>query len=280
MGQREANDESEEVLSRGMLPPGIGGVGFGSSPTWQRFSVPSIIVFPKTFSVDSLNAYINVFMTMDTLATCAHHVTPSAEYPACPSSEYPTTSLSSCSEPSYPRAYTDDKQEAGALHCLSTVEGIQEDMIQFGSVTVAFTVYEDFPTYTSGVYHYVNGSKLDGHVIKIFGWSSEGGEDCWLVANSWNDECGDPVDEKVDSFARDWRGTEVFQWRPRVRRGRRGRGRVSAHDTQIPPPVFSQWSYACLQFDLCTSRVQLQPSMILTVAGGSRTEKMSASSDL
>ena len=28
----EANDESEKVLSKGVPPPGIGGVGFGSSP--------------------------------------------------------------------------------------------------------------------------------------------------------------------------------------------------------------------------------------------------------
>ena len=32
LGQREANDGSEEVLPRGVPPPGIGGVGFGSSP--------------------------------------------------------------------------------------------------------------------------------------------------------------------------------------------------------------------------------------------------------
>ena len=32
LGQREANDGFEEVLSKGVPPPGIGGVGFGSSP--------------------------------------------------------------------------------------------------------------------------------------------------------------------------------------------------------------------------------------------------------
>ena len=31
------------------------------------FSVPGILVLPETFSIDSLNAYINVLMTMDTL---------------------------------------------------------------------------------------------------------------------------------------------------------------------------------------------------------------------
>lgn len=125
------------------------------------------------------------------LAPCAHHVAPSTEYPACPSSEYSTPSLSACSESSYPKAYSDDKQKASASYSLSTVQGIQQDMMQYGSVTGAFTVYEDFPTYTSGVYHHVSGSELGGHAIKIFGWGTEDGEDYWLVANSWNDQWGD-----------------------------------------------------------------------------------------
>ena len=138
-----------------------------------------------------------------TLVPCAHHVTPSAEYTALPSSEYSTPSLSSCSESSYPRVYNDDKQKTSASYSLSTVEGIQQNMIQYGSIAGAFAVYEDFPTYTSGVYHHVSGSELGGHAMKIFGWGTEGGKDYWLVANSWNDECGDHVDEKVDSFARE-----------------------------------------------------------------------------
>ena len=48
---------------------------------------------------------------------------------------------------------------------------------QYDSIIGAFTVYEDFPTYTIGVYHHVSGSDLGGHPIKIFGWSNEGGED-------------------------------------------------------------------------------------------------------
>ena len=66
-------------------------------------------------------------------------------------------------------AYSDDKQKISASYSLSTVEGIQQDMIQCGSITCAFTVYEDFPTYTGGVYHHVSGSELGGHAINIFG---------------------------------------------------------------------------------------------------------------
>merc|ERR1712107_218495 len=112
-------------------------------------------------------------------------------HPPSPSSEYSTPSLSACSESSYPKVYSDDKQKASASYSLSAVQGIQQDMMQYGSVTGAFTVYEDFPTYTSGVYHHVSGSELGGHAIKIFGWGTEDGEDYWLVANSWNDQWGD-----------------------------------------------------------------------------------------
>ena len=104
-----------------------------------------------------------------TLALCAHHVTPSAEHPTYTSLEYSTPSLSSCSELSYSRAHGEDKQKASALCSLSTAERIQQDMMQYGSVTGTFTVYKDFPTYTSGVCHHTSGSELGGHAIMIFG---------------------------------------------------------------------------------------------------------------
>merc|ERR1712107_129041 len=120
-------------------------------------------------------------------------LTTSRHPPSIRRARAPSTPLrrSACSESSYPKAYSDDKQKASASYSLSTVQGIQQDMMQYGSVTGAFTVYEDSPTYTSGVYHHVSGSELGGHAIKIFGWGTEDGEDYWLVANSWNDQWGD-----------------------------------------------------------------------------------------
>jgi len=55
---------------------------------------------------------------------------------------------------------------------------------------MAFTVYEDFPTYKSGVYKHVSGSQLGGHAVRLLGWGVENGEDYWLIANSWNEEWG------------------------------------------------------------------------------------------
>ena len=50
------------------------------------------------------------------------------------------------SELLYPKAYSDDKQKASASYSLSIVQGIHQDMMQYGSVTGAFTVNVDFAT--------------------------------------------------------------------------------------------------------------------------------------
>lgn len=129
---------------------------------------------------------------------CAHHVAPSPQYPQCPSQDYSTPAgFSQCSEHSYATSYSTDKKKAARSYSLSSVENIQRDIMQYGSVTGAFTVYEDFPAYKSGVYHYTTGSALGGHAIKILGWGVENGEDYWLVANSWNDQWGDKGTFKI-----------------------------------------------------------------------------------
>jgi cathepsin B len=104
---------------------------------------------------------------------------------------------SSCSETTYNKAYSADKRKATKAYGLGSVAKIQQDMMQYGSVTGAFTVYADFPTYKSGVYHHTTGSFLGGHAIKIFGWGTENGEDYWLVANSWNPTWGDKGTFKI-----------------------------------------------------------------------------------
>ena len=60
-----------------------------------------------------------------------------------------------------------------------------------GPIEVAFTVYQDFLTYKTGVYHHTSGSALGGHAVKMVGWGVENGEPYWLIANSWNEDWGD-----------------------------------------------------------------------------------------
>jgi len=42
-------------------------------------------------------------------------------------------------------------------------------------VTAAFTVYEDFVTYKTGVYKHTTGKALGGHAVKIIGYGTENG---------------------------------------------------------------------------------------------------------
>ena len=85
--------------------------------------------------------------------------------------------------------HSDDKQEASASYKFCTVERIQQQMVQYHSVIGAFTAYEGFLIYTSGVDHHVSGPELIVSDAMMFPrLEHQRGEDCWLVANSWNDQ--------------------------------------------------------------------------------------------
>ncbi|KAH7578149.1 hypothetical protein JRO89_XS01G0346300 [Xanthoceras sorbifolium] len=69
---------------------------------------------------------------------------------------------------------------------------IMAEVYQNGPVEVAFTVYEDFAHYKSGVYKHITGGVMGGHAVKLIGWgTSADGEDYWLLANQWNKGWGD-----------------------------------------------------------------------------------------
>ena len=82
-------------------------------------------------------------------------------------------------------------------------QSIQQEIVTKGPVEAGFTVYEDFVHYKSGVYSHQTGKELGGHAIKIVGYGVEGGDDYWLVQNSWTTTWGDKgyfkiVDRKKD----------------------------------------------------------------------------------
>ncbi|KAI0512337.1 hypothetical protein KFK09_012976 [Dendrobium nobile] len=82
------------------------------------------------------------------------------------------------------------------------VHDIMAEIYENGPVEVAFTVYEDFAHYKSGVYRHITGDALGGHAVKLIGWgTSEQGEDYWLLANQWNRDWGD------DGYFKILRGT-------------------------------------------------------------------------
>ncbi len=69
---------------------------------------------------------------------------------------------------------------------------IMAEVYKNGPVEVAFTVYEDFAHYKSGVYRHITGDVMGGHAVKLIGWgTTDAGEDYWVLANQWNRSWGD-----------------------------------------------------------------------------------------
>lgn len=70
------------------------------------------------------------------------------------------------------------------------VEQIKSEIFSHGPVEGAFTVYNDFFNYQSGVYVPTSTDVAGGHAIKILGWGTENGTPYWLCANSWGPSWG------------------------------------------------------------------------------------------
>ena len=63
---------------------------------------------------------------------------------------------------------------------------MEEEIVTNGPITAAFTVYDDFLTYSGGIYQHGEDAKaLGGHAIRIVGYGVEDGHKYWTVANSW-----------------------------------------------------------------------------------------------
>ena len=121
---------------------------------------------------------------------CAHH-TASPKYPACPSDEYPTPKCSLSCEKDSGLHYKEDKTHADHVYFVLGAPHMETEISTNGPIEGAFTVYEDFLTYKSGVYIHKTGSALGGHAIRVLGYGSENGVPYWLCANSWNETWGD-----------------------------------------------------------------------------------------
>jgi len=89
---------------------------------------------------------------------------------------------------------TSYRAKFGSTKGFHAVEGIQTNLMQFGPIEAAFTVYDDFITYKSGVYEKSPGaSMLGGHAVKVVGWGvdKDSGKKYWRIANSWGTTWGE-----------------------------------------------------------------------------------------
>ena len=67
---------------------------------------------------------------------------------------------------------------------------IQAAILAGGPVQTAFTVYQDFMSYKSGVYTHQTGAEVGGHAVKIIGWGHQSSVNYWIIANSWGTSWG------------------------------------------------------------------------------------------
>jgi len=121
------------------------------------------------------------------LANCDHHTT--GKYGPCPEI-VPTPACTKKCEDGSDWAKS-KKFGASSYGVPGRVADIQNEIMKHGPIEVAFTVYQDFLTYKSGVYSHKSGSQLGGHAVKMIGWGVDGGVNYWTIANSWNEDWGD-----------------------------------------------------------------------------------------
>ena len=81
--------------------------------------------------------------------------------------------------------------KTNGAHRAGSATAAMNEIMTNGPIEAAFTVYQDFMNYKSGVYEHKTGSMLGGHAIKCLGWGTESGTDYWLMANSWTTSWGD-----------------------------------------------------------------------------------------
>jgi C1A family cysteine protease len=58
-----------------------------------------------------------------------------------------------------------------------------------GAMDACFYVYQDFFSYTSGVYRHLSGDLAGGHCVTLVGYDDTQG--CWIAKNSWSTGWGD-----------------------------------------------------------------------------------------
>jgi len=70
-----------------------------------------------------------------------------------------------------------------------TVSAIRDALVSYGPLVTTMDVYEDFYSYSGGVYSYTTGAYEGGHAVLIVGYSDAG--QYFIVKNSWGGSWGE-----------------------------------------------------------------------------------------
>ncbi|CAB3397527.1 unnamed protein product [Caenorhabditis bovis] len=178
---------AEDLLSCcvGMLSCGEGCKGGFPIKAWQWWDKHGLVTGGSYETQFGCKPY--------SIAPCGQTVN-NVTWPACPEDVMPTPKcVKTCtSKNSYPIEYEKDKHYGASAYAVpKKVAAIQTEIMNHGPVEAAFTVYEDFYQYKSGVYVHTTGASLGGHAVKIVGWGVDAGVPYWLIANSWNINWGE-----------------------------------------------------------------------------------------
>jgi len=180
-GQQHVHVSSENLLSC-CYSCGFGCNGGFPGAAWSYWSRKGLVSGGQYGSNQGCQPYI--------IQPCEHHVNGS-RMPCEEGSSTPKCHRS-CDNTKYQVPYEKDKTYGQKSYSIRrNVKAIQVELMTNGPAEAAFTVFEDFPNYKSGVYQHVTGKPLGGHAIRLLGWGEEGGTPYWLVANSWNYDWGD-----------------------------------------------------------------------------------------
>lgn len=118
---------------------------------------------------------------------CKPYYLNTAIYTASAATGFTCSKTCSASSVSYaPKTITSSTSGVG-------VAAMMAELDLRGTIVGSFSVYEDFYSYSSGVYYHVTGELLGGHAVRIIGYGTDAtsGLDYWLIANSWGTSWGE-----------------------------------------------------------------------------------------
>jgi len=157
----------------------------GGNSAWNWFRSKGVVT-----GGDYADAHTGTSCKSYSFAPCAHHVPATSKYPVCPAGEYPNPKCAKQCDSEYSADYNADKLRAKTAFSVKGETQIMQELASNGPMYVAFTVYDDFPTYKSGVYHRTSSKALGGHAVNLVGYGELDGEKYWKVKNSWNEMWG------------------------------------------------------------------------------------------
>jgi len=160
---------------------GFGCNGGYPQMAWEYFKKSGVCTGGNLGSQDGCKSY--------SIAECEHHV--NGTRPPCQGETKTPKCKHVCTNPGYTVTYDNDKSFGNNVYTVHSVDQIRMELFKNGPVQTAFTVYEDFLSYRSGVYQHKTGNALGGHAVKMIGYGVENGTPYWLVVNSWNTDWGD-----------------------------------------------------------------------------------------